>query len=199
VRAAIDAEPPLSSGFQAETPLTSERLKDLAAVSFLGRSSTAEQRAVQPADLIPDFANDGAVQYYAYTSQYEDFATLFESAMMKWRFGYDKDTAITDRPASGGSDNAIVAWGTRGRLSDQPVLNRVLGAGQRIYPGDLAEFEAFVMAEPPPQRMIAGETWAQNLTPDLPSSAQRAADAAAAELAKSTRQPDYFLERVQIR
>jgi hypothetical protein len=197
VAAALDQDPPISSSFQAAQPLSSTQLKQLAGVSFLGRSSTAQQRSVQPADLIPEFANDGAVQYYAYTSQFEDFATLFESAMMKWHFGYDKDTAITNRPASGGTNDAVVAWGTRGRLGEQPVANRVRDVGTRIYPGDLAAYEAFLDTQPTsPPRMRAGDTWSQNLT--LTSTGPNALSTAPSGLDKSGRRADYFLERVPI-
>ncbi len=172
----------------------SDQLKALAAVSFLGAASTAAQRQVLPDDLVGEFSNDGAVQYYSYTDQYEDFATLFETAMMKWHFGYDKDTAITDRPASGNVDDAVVAWGTRGRLGEKPVYDRVRDVGERIYPGDLAQFEAFIDAEPPPQRMVPGDTWSQNLT--LGSAA---APAAAAARTPARARNDRFLERVPIR
>ena len=194
---ALEQEPPLSTSFQGEQPLHSTLLKQLAAVSFRGVSSTAEQRSLQPEDLVSPFVDDGAVQYYAYTSQFEDFAVLFESAMMKWHFGYDKDTAITNRPASGGSDAAVVAWGTRGRLGEQPVYYRALGVGQRIYPGDLAAFEAFLLAEPdPPPRMQTGQTWGQNLTLAPPGSATVTVSPTGTD--KSGRTPDYFLERVLI-
>ena len=195
---ALNQQPPVSSGLDNNFPLNSNLLRDLAEVSFLGESATAAQRDLQPAELVDEFVNDGAVQYYSYTHQFEDFATLFESAMMKWRFGYDKDTGITDRPASGGTDNAIVTWGTRGRLGEQPVAARVRYVGQQIYPGDLAEFEAFLDGEPStPPLMREGETWLQNLL--LDSAAPTATAAESSGIEKATRQADYFLERRRIR
>lgn len=191
--AAIAQQPPLSSQLVGAFPLTSETLTRLAAVSFLGANSSAAERALQPADLVDAFVNDGAVQYYAYTSQYEDFATLFETAMMKWHFGYDKDTAITNRPASGDVDAAVVTWGRRSRLADQPVAVRVREVGQGIYPGDLADFEAFLDAEPPGTDMLPGATWAQNL--NLGGAAALSAPASGFE----RRVADDFLRRVPIR
>lgn len=197
VPAALSQQPRLSTQFHSEWPLQSTLLKQLAAVSFLGEDSTAEQRGLQPSDLVAEFENDGAVQYYAYTTRFEDFAVLFETAMMKWHYGYDKDTAITNRPASGGTDAAVVTWGTRGRLGELPVYQRVRAVAERIYPGDLDAFQAFLDNEPStPPRMREGETWGANLVLDGVTVASRAR-AAATEAAG--RRPDYFLERVRIR
>ncbi len=192
--AAILAAPPLSSGFVAAHPLSSEVLKGLASVSFLGATASSAQRALQPEDLVDDFANDGATQYYAYTTQYEDFASLFETAMMKWRFGYDKDTAIAHWPTSNSVDDSVIAWGERGRLGGQSVINRALAAGQRVYAGELADFEAFLLAEPAPLPMPAGTTWGENLVigPAAPQ-----AETAGSGIPR--RRADPFLERVRIR
>jgi len=192
---AINSGRPLSSDFVAAYPLNSTTLKNLAAVSFLGEDSTAAQRALTPEDLVDDFANDGATQYYAYTTQYEDFATQFETVMMKWHFGYDKDTAIAHPSTTGSSADAVVVWGERGRIGAQHVMTRALDVGQRMYPGDLAAYESFLTAQPPPQAMTAGDTWEANLV--LAPVGPQAADAAADGI--DTRRRDHFLERVRIR
>lgn len=189
-RAAIDAGEPLSANLVAAYPLTSQRLKNLAAVSFLGADSSAAQRALAPEDLIGEFADDGATQYYAYTTQYEDFATQFETAMMKWHFGYDKDTAIAHPSASGHSDDAILAWGQRGRVGAQHVRVRTLATGQWLYPGDLAALETFLAGQPPAQPLAPGQSWGASLT--AAETARTLADAAAGI---DRRTPDYFLER----
>jgi hypothetical protein len=199
VPAALQQQPRLSTAFQDALPLQSTLLMELAAVSFLGQDSTAEQRALAPADLITEFENDGAVQYYAYTTQFEDFAVLFESAMMKWHYGYDKDTGITNRPASGGFDAATVAWGTRGRLGELPVYQRIRGVAERIYPGDLDAFLEFLDSESPtPVRMREGETWGANLVLDAGAATISARPSVAGSEADG-RRPDYLLERVPIR
>ncbi len=162
----------LSRALFASQPLTSALLFDLAAVSFNGSSATAAQQALLPQDLVDEFAPDGAVQYYSYSTEREDFANLVETALMAFHFGYDKDTAITDKGVT--TDSSIVAWGQRGRMSDQAVLARTLAAVQAAYPGDLAALEAFVSGRQP-VAMRVGETWAQNL--DLSSAAPGPASA----------------------
>lgn len=200
VPAAFRQQPRLSTGFQTEWPLQSNLLKQLAAVSFLGEDATAEQLALQPADLVTEFANDGAVQYYAYTTQFEDFAVLFETAMMKWHYGYDKDTGIIERPGAGGTDASAVVWGSRGRLGEPPVYHRVLAVAQRIYPGDMNAFQAFLDGQPStPLRMREGDSWGANLVLDAAAATSQARRAASTESALSVRRPDYFLERVRIR
>ncbi|MCZ6889070.1 MAG: hypothetical protein O7H39_11295 [Gammaproteobacteria bacterium] len=161
--AASDSSLFMSAGLVNTYPLTSAVLQSLAGVSFLGSTSTPVQQALQPSDLVSEFALDGAAQYYSYTSQYEDFANLFDTVMMSFHFGYEKDTGITDSPASGDPYAGIVAWGQRGRFVDQAVLLRTLEVVQAIYPGDLAALEAYINARPPPESMRVGETWGSNL------------------------------------
>lgn len=187
---------PLSSGFVSVYPLTSTLLKELADVSFFGETATPEQQSLQPEDLVDEFADDGATQYYAYATQYEDFASLFETAMMKWHFGYDKDTGIAHKPATGDTDDSVLAWGVRGRIGTQHVRTRALDVGQRMYPGDLAAFEAFLLSEPPPQYMPPGTTWGDNLVLDAQAAPQ---GQTATGIARDGRTPDHFLERVHIR
>ena len=192
---AINTGPPLSSSFVGTYPLISQVMKDLAAVSFLGETATAAQRGLLPEDLIDEFADDGATQYYAYTTQYEDFATLFETVMMKWRFGYDKDTAIASPSATGSSGDAVIAWGERGRIGAQHVMTRALDVGQRMYPGDLAAFESFLTSQPAPEPMTAGRTWSQNLV--LAPAAALSGESRG--ISRESRTADSFLERVSIR
>ncbi len=193
-RSAILSGRRLSSLLTASYPLNSTLLKDLAAVSFLGATSTAAQRTLAPDDLVVEFSNDGATQYYAYSTRYEDFATQFETAMMKWHFGYDKDTAIVHPPASGNADDAVLAWGERGRIGAQHVMSRTLAVGQRLYPGELRAFEAFLADQPLPRTLTRGTTWRDSL------SDQTTAGAAAAPAARPSRRvADYVLERVRIR
>jgi hypothetical protein len=142
-------------------PLVSDTLKDLAAVSFRGATATAEQEAIEPAELVSEFANDGAIQYYAYTTQFEDLATMFETVMMLYHFDFEKDTGITTNTEF--SNDGLVAWGQRGRVSDQASYARALAALQALYPGELAPVEAFLAQLPAPIQMPEGVTWGETL------------------------------------
>lgn len=152
----------LSTDFTNFNPLNSTVMDDLASVSFRGVTATSTQENFRPEDLISEYAPDGAIQYYAYTSQYEDFATLFETTMLSFHFGFQKDTAITNNTAS--SATGVVAWGQRGRLGAQQVLARAREVAQAMDLSNLADIEAHLNALPLPQQMRVGETWGQNLT-----------------------------------
>lgn len=152
----------LSTSFNNFNPLSSDVMDALATVSFQGATATTTQSNYQPSDLINEFAPDGAIQYYGYTSQYEDFATLFETTMLSYHFGFQKDTGITNNTAS--SANGVVAWGQRGRLGAQQVVARAREVVQAMNLSNLAEVEDHLNSLPLPTPMRVGETWGQNLT-----------------------------------
>ena len=185
----------LSSSFTNFNPLTSEVMDALANVSFQGATATTTQSNYQPEDLISEFAPDGAIQYYAYTSQYEDFAALFETTMLSFHFGFEKDTAITNNATS--SANGIVAWGQRGRLGAQQVLARAREVAQAMNLSNLAAVEVHLNSLDLPTQMRVGETWGQNLTQAPPNGvtpAQQQTDGI-----RKTGGVDDFFERVWIR
>ncbi len=161
VEQAIVSGPFLSSDWLSSVDALDPTLRDLAGVSFLGDQATTAQRAITPDELVPLFTADGAVQYYAYSTQFEDFATAFETVMMDYHFGYQKDTGITTNTDF--SNDGIVSWGVRGRIGDQGTNTRVRAAIQTLYPGDLAAVEAFLSAVPAPLEMTPGTTWGQSL------------------------------------
>ena len=158
---AITSDSFLSTAWQGVNPLNSTTLEDLAAVSFLGEDASAAQQALLPDDLVVEFTSDGAIQYYAYSTQFEDFATTFETVMMMYHFDFEKDTGITTNTEF--SNDAIVSWGQRGRLSDAAAYPRALAAVQTLYPGNLAPIETFLANLPPPIEMTPGITWGENL------------------------------------
>ncbi len=152
----------LSSQWQSFNPLTSTQLDALADVSFAGETATATQQAIQPDELVMEFTGDGAIQYYSYLTQFEDFATMFETVMMDFHFGFKKDTGITNNTEF--SNDGLVAWGQRGRLGGQGPNSRAREAIQALYAGDLAAVETFLNGLPAPTEMTVGSTWGANLT-----------------------------------
>ena len=179
----------LSSQWQSFNPLTSTQLDALADVSFAGETATAAQQAIQPDELVMAFTGDGAIQYYSYLTQFEDFATMFETVMMDFHFGYKKDTGITNNTQF--SNDGIVAWGQRGRLGEQGPNSRAREAIQALYPGNLATVETFLNGLPAPTEMTPGSTWGANLTLGIQPSANGSG--------VDKRVMDYILERRPIR
>ena len=146
-------------------PLRSGLMSSLAQVSFGGEDPTPAQAALQPQDIVDDFAGDGAVDYYSYFSPYEDLADLHTAALMSYHFGYEQDTAITDNPTQ---DDAplTVAWGQRGRLADALVIDRTRFVLEAMYPGDVQQLVGYVSSRPAPLPLRVGDSWRDNLALD---------------------------------
>lgn len=152
----------LSSQLRQQQPLQSTLLTELAAISFRGASSTAEQRAVQPEQVAAAFAGDGAGDYYNYASQYEDLAMLFEELMMSSRLGVARDVAVTNQPEGDATAaDYIVNWGQRGRVAAPGVRERALWVAEQILPD--ADPATLLEQLPEPVTMRPGESWLDNL------------------------------------
>lgn len=162
----------LSYALNNSQGLQSLSLKSLAAVSFLGETATSIQTEILPEDLITEFSPDGATQYYSYSTPREDFATLFETAMISFHFGAVKDTGITNNPGSNANaEDYIVSWGQRGRIAATPIMERAISVTAAVLPEFAAQLESHLRNLPPPQNMLPGEPWIHSLSSTTPSSA----------------------------
>ncbi|MCW9081489.1 MAG: hypothetical protein OQK09_08240, partial [Colwellia sp.] len=159
----------LSTNFESDNlaiafPLQSSEMRSLAQVSFAGVSATDAQKSYLTADIEGFFSPDHATGYYAYSSEREDYALLFEELMMQSRFNVFRDVAITNLP-NGENISAtdyIVTWGQRGRIGTETIKQRVAYSATRV----LAEFDsiAALAQVPAPIPMIVGDDWLENLT-----------------------------------
>lgn len=152
----------ISTKLMQQSPLTSEPLLDLANVSFRGEDATSTQQAYTPDDVGGFFSQDHANAYYAYSSQQEDMAMLFEEAMMSYRFGIQRDIAVTDKPANATANNITLSWGQRGRIGEDKVVERFALIGTSILP--TIDAQVVRNALPAPIQLTSGSTWAQSLT-----------------------------------
>ena len=157
------ASPSVSDDLTRLMPLQSDELQGLARVSFHGDTANATQRDYTPADVAGFFQDDTATTYYNYSSTREDLATLFESVMVRARFGVERDIAVTNNPQGDDvtGDDYIVTWGQRNRVGDPAIKERARYAVSRLLPE--VSLDAYIDAMPPPREMRAGETWTQNL------------------------------------
>ena len=144
-------------------PLASQEMHDLAQVSFSGETANETQKNYLPADIAGFFRPDRATDFYAYSSEREDYAMLFEELMMQNRFGIFRDVAITNQPTGAGISAAdyIVTWGQRGRIGDDKLRARVLFSASRVLP----EFDSQLAMDrvPAPIEMAAGDSWLATL------------------------------------
>ena len=157
-----------SSRLSATYPLQSSTLEALAAVSFLGELSSAVQQESTAADLGAQFAADYASDYFNYTSEFEDFAMIFEEAMMFHSFGVQKDVAFTQAGGSRCGDY-IVEWGQRNRLADPAVQARANFVVAELLPEYAAAVENTLASMPGVVSMTTGLSWCSNINLNVAS------------------------------
>ena len=174
-----NAERWLSPRLQAQYPQASTLLPRLAEIRFRGEQPTPEEAALEAGAVGAEFANDGGLDFYSYLTIREDFAQLFEAAMMKAIFDVDMHYAFTNLPADPedfGCDELLVGWGERNRLGDPAVAERAGWAVASIY-GPSAAVDDFVAARSgTAEPMEPGTDFCTNLAPD-PALASRSRDA----------------------
>ncbi|QSX42326.1 hypothetical protein [Shewanella cyperi] len=143
-------------------PLGSEEMRSLANVRFRGQAASDTQKAYVPADVSSFFSNDIASDFYAYSTEREDAAMVFEELMMNYRHGVLRDVAVTDSPANPTASTVIVDWGQRGRIGDDALAQRAAFVLEGIFP----EWDgtAIVASLPAPIAMQSGQSWLTNLT-----------------------------------
>lgn len=156
-----------SEQLHTQLPFYSQEMLDLGRVQFFGVTSTAVQRAYQPADITRFFSADRVTDEYSYsvpvgqTVPREDAAMLAEEALMQLRHGVLRDVAVTPQFKSGEtSADLVVSWGQRGRVGDAAIKPRVALVLAQTMPWLPAGFTDS-LAGPMPLR--AGLTWGQNL------------------------------------
>ena len=135
----------LSPQLVADLPLYSQTLYELGQVSFRGETATDFQKSITPADAGNEMAGDGAMRYYGYSTDREDFATLFALTMMKFSFGLDYHIGYVQKPVDENNyscSELTVGWGMRNRLADALVNPRAKRVFEQIY-GTSTEFDAF--------------------------------------------------------
>ena len=169
----VNNNTPLSTGLENTLPLTSSQLHALAQVRYGGDAANSTQRAYSAAQVANWFANDGAVTFYSYYTEREDFANLVERFMMLYRMGASADVGIFSGDAvDDGSYN--VTWGQRDRINDDNLQLRVDYAVSRVLP--LLDIPAIQAAMPKPTLFPDGSTWFNTVNLDNEESVELTGD-----------------------
>lgn len=125
----------LSSQLTDSSGLESMVMLSLGGVMYQGRTPTAEDLDITATEAGTHFRPDGAADHYAYSSQWEDFAMLFETAMMKYFFNADYELAFTSVPQDAWQcADYLVGWGVRNRLGDDQVKERARFTATTLLP-----------------------------------------------------------------
>ncbi|MGB1143552.1 MAG: hypothetical protein ACPG4R_03945 [Glaciecola sp.] len=150
---------PDSDDLDSTFPLRSDEMHALAKVNFGGDDATLAQKNVTPDDVVNLFTPDVSTGFYNYYTTREDYATLFEKFMMKYRLDADSDIAIVAR-----NDNPdyLVSWGQRNRFNEPALQQRVLFTVNRVLPE--IDARSIQMTLPAPQLMREDVSWFDNLS-----------------------------------
>ena len=149
----------------AINPLQSAELFALADVRYRGAEASAQQQAYTPADIAGFFFPDSASDFYAYSTDYEDLAMLFEETMMSLRYQIQRDIAVTNKPVNPTSaDSYIVSQGQRNRVGSDLLRPRASTAVQHLLPEAWAAADEH-LKQLTPIALCSGEGWGQNLNP----------------------------------
>jgi hypothetical protein len=140
-------------------PLSSNELKAVAQVSFAGDTANNTQKSYVANDIETFFKPDIATSYYSYSTEREDFATLFERFMMQYRLGASADLGIVntlDNP------DFLVTWGQRDRFNEPSIQQRMRFAVSNVLPevGDVATLQATL---PSPVLLKENVSWFDNV------------------------------------
>lgn len=146
---------------QPGAEVTELLLYQLAQVRFGPEAVTDEQQAIQPSDLVSEFANQGAVNFYVYSDPNEDFAIAFEVAMMAFYLGYHQETGITGN-STGSAGDEVLEWGQRGRIGEHHVIGRVIAAVRALSPEGSGDVEDYLAGFPPASQLQTGITWRES-------------------------------------
>ncbi|WP_419226596.1 hypothetical protein [Alteromonas sp. OM2203] len=161
-----DDRSPISTGLTSALPLTSSQLHALADVRFGGATASNAQRNYTAQQVANWFEDDGAVDFYAYFTEREDLAMLFERFMMLYRLSAEADVGVFTRDTL--DDGTFVpTWAQRNRISDDNVTMRLDYVASRLLPDlDVPTIQASL---PAPFMLPTNITWrdsASSVNPD---------------------------------
>jgi len=153
----------IAASLVATHPKQSDEMAGLGLVNFRGADPTDLQKSYLPTDIVDFYANDSAATEYAYSSIYEDVATLFDATMMSYRYGIERDEAVTPPyDALVGSESLAIAWGQRGRTKDPLVEPRAKFVLELMMPS--LDADAVLASLPAVRQLPVDVSWKEALT-----------------------------------
>lgn len=140
--------PLLSSELATRDPLTSDLMRSIAGVMYRGNTPSEQDLSTTATQAGSAFGDDVASDDYAYTSQYEDLAMLFENTMMAYFFDATHEIGFaTPKFASAYyCDEFTISWGSLNRIGDPLVKERARFVSTEVLVGE--DLSAFFFALP---------------------------------------------------
>lgn len=149
----------ISDQLTAWRPLQSSVWAGLGQVMFQGQTANSQQQALTAAQVGYEFEQDSAADDYAYSSQFEDLAMLFEIAMMKYFFNLDYQLAFLTHETANPQycSDYSVGWGAVGWIGDTDVKERAQFVTSALMPA--VDMDLFYQNLQGPQLMMTGSAW----------------------------------------
>jgi hypothetical protein len=141
-------------------PLRSDEMHALAQVRFRNTTPTTTQKNYRGTDIEGFFVPDISASFYSYLTTREDFATLVERYMMLYRLDAEADVAIIDGTTQ--SDEPLVVWGQRNRISESSLEDRTVFSVTRVYP-ELVDVRTTLRNLSSPVLMRPNQGWFENI------------------------------------
>ncbi len=118
----------ISKQLDAQHSLTSIKLASLGKVLYRGHTASDEEKEMTGFLVGELFDEDTASDIYAYSTIYEDTATLFTDTMMKIHFNVDNNVLFLH------ADTHDLEWGIRNPIAKASVRPRALFVSNRLSP-----------------------------------------------------------------
>jgi len=118
-------------------PLQSTQLMDMGGVMYQGDTPTQIQKSTTAQEMGIYFEDDSASDMYAYSTPYEDTATLFQMSMMKYHYDIEQDIAFLIEPTKSTNlscSDYIIGWGERNTIAKPSVKQRAIFVAQNLLP-----------------------------------------------------------------
>lgn len=160
----------VSTSLNNSQGLNSQTLFGLANVMYRGETATTEQREISAEQVGSIFESDSASDTYAYSTEREDVAMLFEEVMMYHLFGIERDLTFVTAPEEGANrcEDYPVGWGSRMRVATSQVATRAQFVVEQILPE--VDTQAIFEGIPETRLMPDGLDWCTSLVFERASS-----------------------------
>jgi hypothetical protein len=148
----------ISDELRVNHPLSSRILRDTAAVRYLGEAPTRSELEVTPEEAGYAFSLDGAVDWYAYATQFEDLAMAHEALWAHFALGLERDVIVLPNQIAPDAtcEDVPVAWGQRNRVAAPEVAHRLRRVLHRLVPELALVLKEHLSQMAPPSDVLPG-------------------------------------------
>lgn len=125
------------------TKLASLKLSHLGEIFFQGEEATPEDSSILAEEVVQEFKNDIATDYYSYSTPMEDLAMSAEEALMLYYYNIPRLVIVIKLPEPHfvvpANYNYIIGWGEKSRVLEPNIKGRALYAVENLLGKSIAQ------------------------------------------------------------